>query len=830
MILRVDRLRLFARWLFMVCLLTVGAAAPSGCLNPTDEGGEGEGVADTYMSFDEFEAMTPFDTTVNAYVVDGDILIRGRDELFAYYERYIQQGALAVYTNASGDRLWSNTEKLALTYCVSTGFGAKHAAVVQGMHDAASAWMQVANVRFIYDPSQNGSCNVQNNKVLFDVQPSTSTQFLAAAFFPGDPRDRRSVLITPGSFSSPPWSLAGILRHELGHSLGFRHEHPRVTQTDPSCMAEPATEMRHVSSYDVTSVMHYPQCKGTNTGDLFITERDRLGAAALYGDRYAGRANLAYKKPATQSSTYDVGAAARAVDGVTDGNWSAGSVTHTTNEIEPWWQVDLGSVQPVGDVILHNRTDCCAERLANYELRVSKDGTSYASYSYTQRQARSQSFAVNQLARYVMVKLKSTGTARPLSLAEVEVLAMRNLAAGKPTTQSSTAYGGVPARAVDGNQNGNWPSGSVTHSAQELSPWWQVDLGSIQPIGEVVLYNRTDCCAERLSNFKLLVSTDGANFTAYDYPGTAGARAVIPVHRAGRYVKVQLNTTGALRDLSLAEVEVAAARNLARGKVATQSTTYLGAGADRAIDNNTAGDYPEGSVTHTDWEAAPWWQVDLGRVMPVGQVNLYNRLDCCGERLSNFKLMVSEDGASFVEHAHPGVAGAVTTFIVNRPARYVKVQLNNTGSARPFSLAEVEVLAARNLGLGAPAAQSSTLLHHVAGLAVDGNPYGGDDQGSFNHTLEELTPWLQVDLGSLQPIGEVYLHNRTSLASQRLKNFKVMISEDGSTYTEYQFPGQAGLRETFKTRLVGRYVRVQFNNDGTLHFLHLAEVEPYLWH
>jgi hypothetical protein len=39
------------------------------------------------------------------------------------------------------------------------------------------------------------------------------------------------------------------------------------------------------------------------------------------------------------------GDASHAVDGNTYGNYMVGSVTHTNGENQPWWQVDLGSVQ-----------------------------------------------------------------------------------------------------------------------------------------------------------------------------------------------------------------------------------------------------------------------------------------------------------------------------------------------------------------------------------------------------------------------------------------------------------------------------------------------------
>ena len=39
---------------------------------------------------------------------------------------------------------------------------------------------------------------------------------------------------------------------------------------------------RALTTYDAKSVMHYPQCNGTQTGDLVITSKDAAGARSLY--------------------------------------------------------------------------------------------------------------------------------------------------------------------------------------------------------------------------------------------------------------------------------------------------------------------------------------------------------------------------------------------------------------------------------------------------------------------------------------------------------------------------------------------------------------------
>ncbi len=111
-------------------------------------------------------------------------------------------------------------------------------------------------------------------------------------------------------------------------------------------------------------------------------------------------------------------------------------------------------------------------------------------------------------ARFVRVELP--GKARFLHLAEVQVFTGNdNLAPKGEAKQSTTDYGGEAKRANDGNTDGDYQKNSVSHTAQEDNPWWEVDLKSEQPIDRVVLWNRTDgATEERTRNFRVLVLND----------------------------------------------------------------------------------------------------------------------------------------------------------------------------------------------------------------------------------------------------------------------------------------------------------------------------------
>ncbi|RRQ49956.1 hypothetical protein DZC72_05065 [Maribacter algicola] len=133
-----------------------------------------------------------------------------------------------------------------------------------------------------------------------------------------------------------------------------------------------------------------------------------------------------------------------------------------------------------------------------------------------------------------------------------------NLALNKPAVQSSNDFGGDAAKAVDGNRSGLYSNGSVTHTATSNNPWWRVDLGREYTINKINMYNRTDCCYERLNGAKILVGNTPSNNPAdYIEVGTATAdpsQFFTSVNTSGRYLMVYL--PGNNKILSLAEVEV----------------------------------------------------------------------------------------------------------------------------------------------------------------------------------------------------------------------------------------------------------------------------------
>ena len=270
-------------------------------------------------------------------------------------------------------------------------------------------------------------------------------------------------------------------------------------------------------------------------------------------------------------------------------------------------------------------------------------------------------------------------------------------------------------------------------------PYLSLDLGALKDINHITVWD--SCrnirgCSHRIdNNTKVFVSN--TPFASTDSVSTQNQSGVstytigaissanpsfdITVNRRGRYVRVQKKASAgmseeddAFDDLGLAEVQIfgnnTALTNLASEGQASQSSTLSGAhvpvdpAAHQAIDGDIDGDYHKGSVTHTKAESQPYWTIDLLSVKYIHHVELFNRTDCCSNRLTNYHVFVSDTpftgttvaaskAQSGVSDWHnTGTAPAQSQVDIGRTGRYIRIQLE--GKNTPLSLAEVKIMGA----------------------------------------------------------------------------------------------------------------------------------------
>jgi hypothetical protein len=222
----------------------------------------------------------PFENGV--YIVNGDTPVYNLEELERVQTPEFSSQKLMINMLVGNILdLWSDKSTNVLTYCIADTFEDRKSDVVDAFEEASQAWMEHANIEIRYLADQDFNCTEENEMITFDVRPVSVGFYLARAFFPSTPRLQRNVLIDDSSFSYPQSTLVGILKHELGHVLGFRHEH--MHEDSSGICANEDKNFKPVTDYDHISVMHYPQCDGGgDILDLKLSESDKIGAEIAY--------------------------------------------------------------------------------------------------------------------------------------------------------------------------------------------------------------------------------------------------------------------------------------------------------------------------------------------------------------------------------------------------------------------------------------------------------------------------------------------------------------------------------------------------------------------
>lgn len=253
------------------------------------------------MTFDEF-----VDNHISVSEVEGhEILTFDYDEpldswqdVDRLYEAYwISQTDGEVSANVLLDTLpngvglvWDSNTRQNLIYCVSDKFGGRKADVVKAMDRATRSWEKYAGLNFIHASGQDSTCSLTNPNVVFSVYPVTGQRYIARAFFPKHAQDRikRNVLINDSAFATV-FPLEGVLRHELGHTLGLRHEtiQPRAASKYGGQCLENDLYLRITAGFDEKSVMVTPACVGGQrmidiNPDIELSARDKAGIRVLY--------------------------------------------------------------------------------------------------------------------------------------------------------------------------------------------------------------------------------------------------------------------------------------------------------------------------------------------------------------------------------------------------------------------------------------------------------------------------------------------------------------------------------------------------------------------
>jgi Subtilase family len=248
-------------------------------------------------AFEDFSRSLP--KAGDFYIVEGDLRMT-EQQLRVYVDSKAGgkplsnsvELLLAMRTDGSSD-FYENVDRRTLTYAIEkSGFTSAHYQIVRDkLAQAALDWEKACEecqIHYVYQSEFDGG----GGDVSFRVR---GTEFggvhLAVSFFPSTAPALKNIDIDPAAFNPEAPDLAGVLRHELGHTLGYRHEH---IQGIAGCASEQGKWIP-LTPYDPKSVMHY-FCGGGGNIKLELSSTDIEAHRKLYGNAMAlagpGRADM----------------------------------------------------------------------------------------------------------------------------------------------------------------------------------------------------------------------------------------------------------------------------------------------------------------------------------------------------------------------------------------------------------------------------------------------------------------------------------------------------------------------------------------------------------
>ena len=271
--------------------LAVGLECLGGCGPAQEQEAHAEASPPTWEEFLGSAHTLPS----GVLVADGDEGFQDVAALRRYYdarsaggEYGTARGELIVSLKEDGARdIWGPFEKRDIWYCVDrASLGSRYDQVVADLAAAARDWGYAADVRFRHAAAYDSDCHENQGNVKFDVRAyPLDANMVAWAGLPSMPRHQRSFLINPTFLDNQYGKVQAYLRHELGHMLGFRHEHLRNT-TKWECKEIGGPAYEAVTASDNSSVMHYLDNSCVFTFQIRLgrlSEKDRQGATAVYG-------------------------------------------------------------------------------------------------------------------------------------------------------------------------------------------------------------------------------------------------------------------------------------------------------------------------------------------------------------------------------------------------------------------------------------------------------------------------------------------------------------------------------------------------------------------
>jgi hypothetical protein len=252
----------------------------------------------TEDAIEKFLALLPSTEAAGGaklYILEGDIAV-DHEVAVAEIHQWISNSSshssahdivgpeLNILQASNHDVFWPRNSRNFTYYIDPVSFAGRSIDLVRhNLAHAASDWEDTCHKCGIsFTETLNAPASPPNTFFTVIFIPS-ATSYFALSFFPNSSLADHILRISPLYFATT-YSQVGLLRHELGHILGYRHE---AINSLAGCAIEDNGDWRTITVPDAKSVMHYTCGLADSAGpaerELQLTPTDISSHSKIYG-------------------------------------------------------------------------------------------------------------------------------------------------------------------------------------------------------------------------------------------------------------------------------------------------------------------------------------------------------------------------------------------------------------------------------------------------------------------------------------------------------------------------------------------------------------------
>ncbi len=368
------------------------------------------------------------------------------------------------------------------------------------------------------------------------------------------------------------------------------------------------------------------------------------------------------------------------------------NMAHTNSGENEYAQLELAVPSVISKVIVHNRTNCCSDRILNSELLlINESRIPYAQVAITNVQPKyefdftspTDAIKFPKAPKKIMAVRIRRVAGKPgifnLKGMEVYDLMGAQILDVTPSLSSQFQY---PTNDFYGpkyllSKNGV-PMGvnQLAHTNSGENEYAQLVLNTPAPISKVIIHNRTDCCMDRILNSELVLigeADDGTDTIVSTVP--IGAQLIAPrydfdVTDLDKPVLTAKNARGAITlpasnapltkivrirrvpgtpagIFNLRGIEVYDDKGVQITDVTPTLSSQYGTAAQYGPQNlRSKSGVPNPYLAHTNNQVDAYAQIELATPAKVSKVIVHNRVDCCMARIASSEIVLMADASS----------------------------------------------------------------------------------------------------------------------------------------------------------------------------------------